>query len=226
VTLVEVLITIALIGLVSGAAFFGSGVVASARLKRSATMIAGAIRIGYAHANAKSKPVRLVFDFEERLILLEESSGEMHVKKNDKTGGAAAATEAERAALEEAESVLKGPRAARPAFQPTKAFGWSTEAEKPGKGLERGIRFRQVETGHQDEPEQAGRSYLYFWPGGQTERAVIQLVVSDAPEENDDSVMSILVAPLTGKTEIKKGKISMPRPRDADDESEREDTGF
>lgn len=226
VTLVEVLISIALLGLVSGGAILGGGMVAGARLKRSATMIAGAIRIGYAHANAKSKPVRLVFDFDERLITLEESSSALHVKKNDKTGGAAAATEAERAAIEEAESVLKGPRAPRPAFEPTKAFGWNPGSEKPGKELERGIRFLQVETGHQDEPEQAGRAYLYFWPGGQTERAAIQLVISDAAEQNEDSVMTLLISPLTGKAEIKRGKASMPRPRDADDESEREDTGL
>jgi general secretion pathway protein H len=188
-------------------------------------MIAGAIRIGYAHANAKSKPVRLVFDFEERVVILEESSGEMFIKKNDKTGGAAAATEAERAALEEAESVVKGPRAPRPAFEPTKAFGWNPDKDKPGKELERGIRFLQVETAHQDEPEQTGRAYLYFWPGGQTERAAIELVIGDAAEENEDSVMTILVSPLTGKAELKKGKVAMARPRDADEESEREDTG-
>ncbi|MCC6556422.1 MAG: prepilin-type N-terminal cleavage/methylation domain-containing protein [Polyangiaceae bacterium] len=225
VTLVEVLITVALMGLVTGAAILGVGVAAGARLKRSGTMIAGAIRIAYAHANAKSRPVRLVFDFEERMVILEESTGQLLVKKTDRTGGAAGATEAERAAIEEAESILKGPRAPRPAFEPTKAFGWNADADRPGKTLERGIRFLQVETGHQDEPESTGRAYLYFWPGGQTERAAIQLMIADAGEENEDSVMSLLVSPLTGKAELKRGKVSMPRPRDADEESEREDTG-
>jgi general secretion pathway protein H len=226
VTLIEVLVAIALIAVLSGAAMLGTGVLAGARLKRSASMIAGAVRIAYAHANAKSRPVRLVFDFDERMLLLEESQSALHVKKNDKTGGAAAATEAERAAIEEAESILKGPRAPRPDFQPTKAFGWNVEDERPGKALERGIRFLQVETGHQEEPINEGRAYLYFWPGGQTERAAIQLVMSDASEADDSSALTVLVSPLTGKAEIKKGNVSMPRPRDADEESEREDSAF
>jgi general secretion pathway protein H len=226
VSLIEVLVAVALVALLAGGAMLGTGVLAGARLKRSASMIAGAVRIAYAHANAKSRPVRLVFDFEERMLLLEESTGVLYVKKNDKTGGAAAATEAERAALEEAESILKGPRAPRPEFQPTKAFGWSLEGEKPGKEIERGIRFRQVETAHQDEPINAGRAYLYFWPGGQTERAAIQLVMSDASEADDGTALTVLVSPLTGKAEIKKGGVSMPRPRDADEESEREDSGY
>src|SRR5687768_16824006 len=94
VTLVEVLITVALIALVTAGAVGGFGLATGARLKQGATMIAGAIRVAYAHANAKSKPVRLVFDFEGRSLVLEESTSELFIEKNDRTGGAAAATEA------------------------------------------------------------------------------------------------------------------------------------
>ena len=45
-------------------------------------------------------------------------------------------------------------------------------------------------------------------------------------QETEDAVMTVLVSPLTGKTELRKGKASMPRPRDDAEESEREDTGF
>lgn len=226
VTLIEILVVLGLISLLTGAAMLGTGVLGGARLKRSASMIAGAARIAYAHANAKGRPVRLVFDFEERSILLEESTGTLALKKNDRTGGAAAATEAERAAIEEAEAILKGPRAPRPMFQATKAFGWNVEDDKPGKALERGIRFLQVETAHQEEPIKEGRAYLYFWPGGQTERAAIQLVMSDASEASESTAMTVLIAPLTGKAQIKQGAVEMPKPRDADEESEREDSGY
>jgi general secretion pathway protein H len=224
VTLVEVLITVALIALVTVAAAGGIGLASGARLKRGATMISSAIRVAYAHANAKSKPVRLVFDFDGRMVVLEESTSKLAVQKNDRTGGAAAATEAEREAIETAEAIMKGPRAPRPAFQPAKVFGFNADKDKPGKELPGGIRFLQVETMHHDEPENAGRAYLYFWPGGQTERAAIQLVIG-GEEQSDDSVITVLVSPLTGKTELKRGKAGMPRPRDDAEESEREDTG-
>ncbi|WP_437589973.1 pilus assembly FimT family protein [Sorangium sp. So ce1000] len=223
-TLVEVLITVTVIALISGSVMLGMGAVTSARLKRSAALLAGAVRVAYAHANAKSKPVRLVFDFEERMIVLEESAGELLVERNDRAGGAAAATDAEKAATAEAEAILKGPRAPRPSFEPAKAFGFNPDADRPGKELSSGVRFLQVETGHQDEPVTEGRAYLYFWPGGQTEHAAIQLSLGGG--ETEDAVMTVLVSPLTGKTELKKGKASMPRPRDDAEASEREDTGF
>lgn len=223
-TLVEVLITVTVIALISGSVMLGMGAVTSARLKRSAALLAGAVRVAYAHANAKSKPVRLVFDFEERMIVLEESTGELLVERNDRAGGAAAATEAEKAATAEAEAILKGPRAPRPSFEPAKAYGFNPEKDRPGKELSSGVRFLRVETGHQDEPVTEGRAYLYFWPGGQTEHAAIQLSLGGG--ETEDAVMTVLVSPLTGKTELRKGKASMPRPRDDAEASEREDTGF
>ena len=61
VTLVEVLISVTVIALISGSVILGMGAVTSARLKRSAALLAGAVRVAYAHANAKSKPWRLFF---------------------------------------------------------------------------------------------------------------------------------------------------------------------
>jgi general secretion pathway protein H len=224
VTLIELMISMAIIALAMGVATLGASVADSSRLKRSAVMIAGAIRIAYGHANAISRPVRLVFDFDQRLLSLEEANSDLRLAKNDKTGGAAAATEAEKKALEEAEQILKGPRAPRPAFKPTRAFGFNPDKDKTGKELERNIRFLQVETAHQDEPVTQGRAYLYFWPGGQTERAAIQLRIAGSDAEQD--AMTLLVSPLTGKATFKKGKFLMLRPRDDIEESERQDTGF
>lgn len=224
VTLIELMITMAIIGAAMGMAMLSASVADSSRLKRSSVMIAGAIRIAYGHANAISKPVRLVFDFDQRLISLEEANADLRLARNDATGGAAPVTELEKKALEEAEQILKGPRAPRPAFKPTRAFGFNPDKDKTGKELERNIRFLQVETGHQDEAVTQGRAYLYFWPGGQTERAAIQLRISGSDDNQD--AMTLLVSPLTGKATFKKGKVSMPRPRDDAEESERQDTGF
>jgi general secretion pathway protein H len=224
VTLVEVLIVVAIIAVMSGLAFLGSGAADSARLRRSAVMIASAIRVAYGHANATSRTVRLVFNLDNRTVGLEESQGQLWLAKNDRTGGAAAATDAERRAVEEAESILKGPRAPRPSFKPVKVFGFSTEQGKQGKELERNIRFVQIETSHQDDAVKTDQAYLYFWPGGQTERAAIQLSIGGST--NGADVVTLLVAPLTGKAEMRKGRFNMPRPRDDNEESERRDTGF
>jgi general secretion pathway protein H len=224
VTLVEVLIVMAIVVMASGVAMLGSGVTDGARLKRSAIMIASAARVAYGRANATSKVVRLVFNLDQRTVSLEESSSQLWLEKNDRAGGAEAATAAERKAIEEADAILKGPRAPRPSFHPVKAFGFSPEKGITGKELERNIRFLQIETGHQDEVVKAGQAYLYFWPGGQTERASIQLSIGGSTFDGD--VASILISPLTGKTDIRKGKLNMPRPRDDSEESERQDPGY
>jgi general secretion pathway protein H len=225
VTLVEILITLTVIALLGGVSILGMGVIESARLKRSAILVSSAVRTAYAHANATSKTVRLVFDFESRTVSIEESSSRLAIEKGDVAGGAAAATEAEREAQEEAERILKGIRPPRPQFAPAKAFGFDPDTGKSGKELESGIRFLQIETGHQDEPE-VSRAYLYFWPGGQTERAAIQLVRGRPGQEpEEDDIMTVIVHPLTGKTELKKGRVTMPRPRDESDESERDESG-
>jgi general secretion pathway protein H len=159
------------------------------------------------------------------MVTIEEAEGELWLAKNDRTGGAAAATELERRAQEESDSILKGPRAPRPSFKPIKnLLGFHLDKGKPGKELERNIRFIQIETSHQEEVVKGDVAYLYFWPGGQTERAAIQLSIAGSTRDAD--TVTILISPLTGKPEMKKGRALMPRPRDENEESERRDTGF
>lgn len=226
-TLVEVLISLAIIGMIAGIGILGVGAQKGARMRQGAVLIAGAVRTAYAHSSGISKPLRLVLDMEQRQIILEESSSQLAITKNDRTGGAAAATEAERLVIEEAEAILKGPRPPRPSFTPTKAFGFMPDKGKTGKDLPSGVRFVQVETGHDREPMNTGRSYVYFWPGGQTERAAIQITTAGKDEEPTEvNSMTVFVSPLTGKTEIKKGLLKMLRPRDQREESERDESGY
>ena len=71
-TLIEVLIVMALIALILSAVVIGSGQMSSSRLRHSSTMIAGAIRVGFSRATASSKTVRLVMDFGQNEIWLEQ----------------------------------------------------------------------------------------------------------------------------------------------------------
>lgn len=226
VTLIEVMIVVGLVTLLSAGMFMGLGGLASARLRESSTSVVSAIRIAYNHANATSRPTRLVFDFESRTITIEESPGRMLLKRGERTGGAAAATDLERAVIEESDGILEGPRTARPSFQPVgKILGFEyDEAAKAGhKTLRDGIVFRQIEVAHEEGPVTEDRVYLYFWPGGQTERAAIQIQKSGGESEKDD-VITITVAPLTGTTAILGGALDMPRPMSDGEASERADS--
>lgn len=227
VTLIEVLITVAIIAVISGAALGGLGAIAAARLKGDAVMVTSAVRAAYTYANASSKVVRLVFDFSARTVTIEEASSKMLLAKDDSTGGAAPATAAEQEAVAAGEQLLKGPRPPRAAFTPAQVRGFSPGKEQVGKELSSGIRFYQIETGHDEAPLTEGRAYLYFFPGGQTERASIQLFRGSSSDKPDEyNVMSVVVSPLTGKAEVARGAVRIERPRTEKDASEREDTSF
>lgn len=225
-SLVEVLIVLALMALIMGGVVLGSGQMSSSRLRHSSTMIAGAARVAFSRSTASAKTVRLVMDFTDNALWLEEGDQPHLVQSRDVsgTGGAAAATDAERHVLDETSRILKGPTAPRTSFKEIDAMG--LVASEPGKGhkpLERNIKFKQVQTAHDDEPRKEGRAYLYFWPGGQTERAAIQLQIGQGEEAAH--VVTLVVAPLTGKVTVKDGAIELVKPSDDKEASDREDTG-
>src|SRR5260370_900536 len=91
-TLIELLVTVALIAIMTTGAVIGSGALVNARIRGATTMISGAVRIAFTRASATSRPNRLVFDFESSKVILEETSDLVLVRKDEVTGGSAAAT--------------------------------------------------------------------------------------------------------------------------------------
>jgi general secretion pathway protein H len=227
-TLVELLVAIAIAAMLAGGAVAGVGALSSARLRQSASLIASAVRIAYNHANATSRTTRLVFDFNARTVSIEDSAGKMFIQSGDRTGGAAAANEVEQAVVEESEAILEGPRAPRPQFSPVKnLLGFEGDKGRdPTKPLGDKIYFRQIEVGHEEEAVTQERVYLYFFPGGQTERASIQVQKGADPDVEENRVLSITVAPLTGKVVVIGGSVDMPRPQSDEEASERSDSAF
>lgn len=217
-TLIETLVTLAIIALISGIAILGLGSRTSAKLKASAAQLSGSIRIAYAHSISTAKTVRLVFDFASHKTTMEEAP-QRHLMKKDASGGATPASELEAAALEASQAIAEGPQVPRATFEPTKSFGMPKE----GRELESGINFWSVRTSHDVEPVPEGRAYLYFFPNGQTESAAVQLRISNANEADDSNYLTVVVSPLTGRTEVKKGRVEFTPPRDDVEASEREE---
>ncbi|HEY4012516.1 MAG TPA: prepilin-type N-terminal cleavage/methylation domain-containing protein [Polyangiaceae bacterium] len=226
-TLIEIIIVMTIIAVVSGMAIAGSMQLPSARLRRSATMIASAVKVAYTRATATSRDLRLVLDLDKQRIWLEEGDAPMLVQNTGKyaNGGAQAITEAEKEALVEGDKILKGPPIPKPRFEPIDAYGFGdVDGDKGGKPLQTDIKFRAVQTTHDDTPRTSGRAYLYFWPGGRTERAVIQLRIGDSEESS--RILTVMVSPLTGKIAVKSGPKELEVPTDDEHASDRQDTGY
>lgn len=228
-TLIEILVVLAIVAVITVGVLGGSGQLQGARLKQAATLVSGAIRAGYGRANANSKSVRLVFDFEKDAMWLEEADQPHLVQSGDKSaaGGADPVTDAERAAQADGDRIIKGPKAPKASFHPVRQGEIGDVSEqKSMRPLPTGITFREIQTAHDSDVRKEGRAYLYFWPGGQTERAVVQLAPKPAGEERvfaDEKTITVEVSPLTGKTSLKSGSVALKIPRDDTEASERED---
>jgi general secretion pathway protein H len=226
-TLIEIMVVLAIMGIIAGVAVAGTMQLPSERLHRSTTMIISAIKVAYTRATATSRDLRMVMDLDQKKIWLEESDAPMLTQAKDKsaTGGADPMNQLEMAAIAEGKRIMNGPPIPKPKFHPIEVYGFGdTESGKGGKALQRGITFRSVQTTHDDAPRTAGRAYVYFWPGGRTERAAIQLRIGDSEEAG--RTLTLLVSPLTGKVTVKGGPAELVVPLDDAQSSDRTDTTY
>lgn len=212
---------VALIAGLTGMVMSGSGALGGMRQRAAASLILNSVRTALTRANSMGHPVRLVFDLQGARIRMEETHDRMlRVRSADEgaKGGAQAATEAEKAAAEYAREIVQGPRAPSAGFVPVSDFAKDADDPALGRELGIGIRYIQVQTEHDTEPRTEGHAYLYFWPGGGTERASIQIA-----RQGDDTGLTILVSALTGRAKLMRGRIEMEEGRREVDFQEREE---
>lgn len=221
-TLIEVVIAIALIALLTGSLLFGKNMLVGSRVKSAATLLVSSVRFGLARANSTGRPTRLVIDFDKKQLSIEEAAGSLMLREKgeDQTGGAEAATEAETKARVEAERIVEGPHAPRARFSKLANVKGAIEDLAKGRSLGDGVEVVRVRTEHDEEVLREGRAYIYFWPGGTTERAIVQLKKAG----DKDAALTVVLSPLTGRAKIEKGAVDFPEPRGFDQEySEREE---
>ena len=219
-TLVELLIVVALIAVLGGSVMMGPGLLEGSRLKSAATMIVSGVRVGLARASTTGKPTRLAFDLDGSKITLEESSSSVVLREHtkDSSSGAEPATELEKKAHAESDRILEGPHSPRPSFKAIPGFNSSDGDKGLARSLGSGVEIISVQTDHDDEPRTTGRAYLYFFPGGTTERASVQL-----KRRGDDTGMTITVSGLTGRAKVERGRVDLAPPRSDGEASEREE---
>src|SRR5690606_2220031 len=157
----------------TGTLLFGSGMFTGANRRAAAILVVAGVRKGLAHANTTGKPVRLAMDLDNGRLILEESSTSEALRadpdaeeEEDVPLNAGAALLADAEAV--AEQILSGAPGNTTSFTPVDLLG--SDGDKPGREIGSGIRFVKVQTEHDDEATDSGTAYIYFWPGGVTER--------------------------------------------------------
>ena len=195
-TLIEVLVVIAIAAVVIGGATFGLGAVTRTRLRSSAFKVMSAARFAYSRALTQGTTTRLRFDFEQDTMAVEETDTPVTLATSEQVestaGGAVDPWDLARSRLEKP---YEPPRPTSP-FQPIANSSGKVLKQYTAQPIGDGISLHALITPHEMDKRTEGEGSIYFFPGGLTEHAVVQLT------DSSDTVYSIEVHPLTGNGRI------------------------
>jgi prepilin-type N-terminal cleavage/methylation domain-containing protein len=86
----------------------------------------------------------------------------------------------------------------------TSAFSKDEHILKSDKSLPPGITIEAIETNSYPRPKSAGLAYIYYWPTGLTDAAVIRL-----KNLSSGKSLSLVIQPLTGRAEFFEQEIQI-----------------
>jgi prepilin-type N-terminal cleavage/methylation domain-containing protein len=239
ITLIEIMIVLAVIGLLALLLPRQIRQARKSELRGDASRIAAAMRSGYDRAAATAAHHRLIIDLDEDTFQLERCEGPVRMVRS-----------IDEAQAQEAQSIaaqLATPPEAPPPIDPT---GQTPNPSAPGalggpqvddevgasgaplpctpvKGAlgkpqtlagSAGIKFKQVFVAHLEQPAGEGKVTINFFPLGRGERAVVTLI------DAEDHVYSVRLHALTGRAQISEGEYRRPEDlvnRESEEESSR-----
>jgi general secretion pathway protein H len=222
-TIIELMVSLAIIGMVLGSAIYGLGALRRSDLRSSTARLAGAIRYCFDRAITTGQYYRIVLDLDGNKYWAERSDDRMYLARDKEASpgrGKALDLQTKERELDEQDAKEKELLASRgglaatlePPPKPRRAkFQTFKDATVKATQLKK-ARLFDVYTTRQREPYTSGRAYLYFFPDGHTERAVVRL-------SDGDDFFSLVVHPLTGRVDVKSGKYEIARDFDERDES-------
>jgi general secretion pathway protein H len=239
-TIIEVMVVVAVVGLLAGGLIMGLGAGRQAQLMRATNQVAGTVRFAFNKARVTGTYYRLHLDFEKRSFSLQSADERMYMPSTDRDGSIREYDEDEaedRAARDEkaAESyfssvqgrmmgMLEGedmnpyaitaekvPRRRPPLFSSFKGEG-SLSGLGETIELPENIEIVSVRTEHDPAAITEKEASLYFFPQGRTQLAHIQL--GEKGSEDKDAGYTVIVEPLTGRVRVEGGLIDLNLPRD------------
>jgi general secretion pathway protein H len=206
----EVMIVLDIVALVTVLSVAGLRSFAKTDLRSTATRMAGAIRYLFDRASTTGKVHRLVLDFDTGKYWAEVSddpfifaggkeTDETRKKEEEKI---AKEEEAKRQAAEREASYggsqIPSRYMPKPFVAKRAKFGTFREMAVKPITLKSGVLLGDIYTPRLSEPLATGRGYLYFFPLGMTEAAIIHLT-----DKQRETFYSLIVHPLNGRVSVK-----------------------
>lgn len=225
-TLMEVMIVLAIIGLGAMLVHRGFRSITRADMVENATELAQLAKRASTISLEQTSMHRLLIDLDKNVYVIEECTGAATVQHNE-------TVRADPEALKKAQQ--KGQEKLRDLPADAFAAGDPEEATKralavsgahlsdhecgpvkdgisgdvTGKGYQRalaankGVKFKRVFVQHMDKPVDKGQVAIYFYPQGQAEKAIVEIT-------DGDETFSVLIYGLTGRVELMDGSLRDP----------------
>jgi prepilin-type N-terminal cleavage/methylation domain-containing protein len=195
-TLFELIIAIAIVGLIMGIVVGRMDQYLELDMKKASNRLGSTIRYLYNKSATDGIYVRLVLDLDERTYWVEATSDPTRVSA-DMEAGSASSEEGEEdseAASEEGEPGM----GEKPKLKyPKPSFGQVDSFLLKATKLPDPVFFKDVFVEHRRSAVEGGKVAIYFFPNGYVEHAIINL-----RNEDDDYFYSIETNPVTGKVSI------------------------
>ena len=223
-TLIEVMVVFAIVALLAAGSMQGFRSLRKADLREASTQLSGAMRYLFDRASTTGKMHRLVIDMETGMYWAEVSDDHFFIPREETVDNLRKREDQE--ATQDEEEAKKRDQAAKEAengkgppgsssfdlsklevgdFRPKRArfAAFKDLALKPVR-LKK-TRVTSVYTPRVTEPLTAGRAYIYFFPLGQTEPAIVTM-----SDPTGESVFSLVVHPITGHVRIYNQLVQPP----------------
>lgn len=241
-TVIELLIVLAVVGLLTVIGYMGVRYVSKSDLREDAGQVAATLRNGYRMATETGLHHRVVFDLDEQTFRIETCEGEVLLRRAEEEQMVMHEGDEEDLEMPPELERLINSGSQQPGMEPildqettariAQALRESNIA-KPVCALStlpngdadgranmrqirtwRGLKIRRVFVQHLEEPALEGEVTVNFFPLGWAEKAIVEVA------DDDGDQFTILVHGLTGRIEIRDGELRSP-----DDHMLRDATG-
>lgn len=206
-TLIEIMVVVVIVALGASAASMGLGSVTRTNLKSACVRLMSLSRYAYHRALTNGTTVRIALDLDRGTFGVSEAYGRITLMRSDAKLRERAKDRRKRGDEAEQGAALDAWALARERIEkPTDELRLPSSPFEPlttpsGKVMDRfktqpigdSIRIHKVIVAHEAEPKTEGEADLFFFPGGLTQHAVVQLA------DSNDTIFSVEIHPLTGR---------------------------
>jgi general secretion pathway protein H len=190
-TLVELMIVIGIIALLTAAVMPGLSSVSGADTRKAAGELAGSLRYLYDTAALRHATCRMALDLDGRAFWAECAPGKAGVSQKEEEEPTDEELERRFPDEEDAEQ--------RRLLGKTR-FGGFSDRLMPRRELPGKVGFGEIAVEGRQDPVEKGTAYVYFFPGGQAQRAFIPVV-------DGDNLYTVVVEPFTGRARVSVGAV-------------------